>query len=361
MKNLDTLTPDLLKRLAEDRCMPSVSIYLPTSKAGRETLQSPIQLKNLVSTVEQELMASGSSSDKIDALLGPVRDLLTASDFWQHQDHGLCLFITPSNVRMYSLPYTVSPRVYVGETFDLVPALAILKETSFSVLALSENQVRLFSADQYGMSEVEIEQMPANMADTSLAIDTERQQQRHGGASGPPTYFGSGSGSESSDQDKELKRFFSSIDAAASGYFQENRAPLLLAGVQHLLPIYRSANTAAEIWDAEVHGNKDRTSIEELHAQSWCIAAPYFEHTQEEIKETFHQMMSAGKAAKGLKEAEKAAEAGRIQALFASNQADSSPEINRVVSLTLSKSGNIYSLPEAEMPTTEAIAATFRY
>jgi hypothetical protein len=332
MKNLDTLTPDLLKRLAEDRCKPSVSIYRPTSKAGRETLQGPIQLKNLVSTVEQELMASGTSSDKIDALLGPVRDLLTASEFWQHQDHGLCLFFTQTDIRMYSLPYTVSPRIYVGETFDLVPALAILKDTSYSVLALSENQVRLFSADQFGMSEVEIEQMPANMADTALASDIERQQQRHGGASGPPTYFGSGSGSESDDQKKELMRFFASVDAAASGYFREHQAPLLLAGVQHLLPIYRSANTAAAIWPAEVHGNKDRTSIEELHAQAWCIAAPFFEQAQEKVKETFHQMMSAGKAAKGLKEAEKAAQAGRIQALFASNQADSSPAINRVVS-----------------------------
>ena len=65
------LSSSTIKRLADDGPGLRVSLYLPTHRAGSETAQDPIRLKNLLTRAAAELEEVGARSTEIDAMLKP--------------------------------------------------------------------------------------------------------------------------------------------------------------------------------------------------------------------------------------------------------------------------------------------------
>jgi hypothetical protein len=189
----------------------------------------------------------------------------------------------------------------------------------------------------------------------------EKQQQRHGGAGGSPTYFGSGNDGGSEDHNTDLKRFFVLVDAALAPLFNEQSAPVVLAGVEYLLPIYRTANTCATILEGEIHGNQDRATAEELHEAGWRIVAPHFTEAESKAKDIFHQLLGKGTASADASVIGTAADTGRIATLFVAPDPDRSPFVNRMVAATLAKGGEVFAMEQEAMPTTQPLAATFRF
>lgn len=359
---LENFKPTDLQSLNSSESKCCISFHVPTSKAGRETIQGAINLKNLLSETTRDLQEFGLESKAISQLLDPVHALVDDTDFWQHQNMGLSIFASEGYLRAFSLPISVPVRQFVGDAFDVVPILPMLtNDGKFYILALSENHVRLLEATRYDFSEIVVDDMPASMSSTLPEDEPEKQQQRHGGASGSPTYFGSGSGGGSEDHKVNLKRFFDRVDAALSPYFNEHPAPVVLAGVEYLLPIYRTANTVATILDGEVHGNKDRTSDEQLHEEAWKIVAPLFTEAQSAAVDAFHHLLSAGTASLDEKEIATAADSGRVATLFVAIDAKNSPSLNHAVVETISKGGEIFAMDQETMPTDQPLAASFRY
>jgi hypothetical protein len=56
----------------------------------------------------------------------------------------------------------------------------------------------------------------------------------------------------------------------------EPDAPLVLAGVEYLLPVYRSVSRHATILDGEIGGSPDGLRDETLHERGWEIAESFF-------------------------------------------------------------------------------------
>ena len=73
---MDLITWDDLKALTGRYPGWCVSILMPTHRAGQETQQDPIRLKNLVREVEERLKAKGLRSPEIAGLLEPAQLLL---------------------------------------------------------------------------------------------------------------------------------------------------------------------------------------------------------------------------------------------------------------------------------------------
>ena len=104
MKELDL---DVLKELSQMDLNGLVSIYLPTFKQGQEANQGRIRLKNLLRDAEGDLVKSGfSQKDALD-LLKPASKLLDETIFWQNQEQGLGIFISPKEMRYHKLPFEV--------------------------------------------------------------------------------------------------------------------------------------------------------------------------------------------------------------------------------------------------------------
>ncbi len=72
---MEKLTLDQIKGLAQQTASPSISIFLPTHRAGRETQQDAIRFKNLLRDAEKQLLGGGMGPREAGALLQAVQAL----------------------------------------------------------------------------------------------------------------------------------------------------------------------------------------------------------------------------------------------------------------------------------------------
>ncbi len=111
------LKPGDLKELAETTANPCVSILMRTHRSGPETPQGAIRFKNLLGQAKKKLEEAGHDC----SILDPVESLSTSSDFWQHQNEGLAIFLAPDDCRVIKLQGSVDEHVSVGDSFFLLP------------------------------------------------------------------------------------------------------------------------------------------------------------------------------------------------------------------------------------------------
>ena len=143
-----------------------VSIYMPTHRAGAETQQDPIRLKNLLREAEAALIRTGLRSSRARELLEPAQELVEDHEFWQHQSDGLAIFLSPGLFRSYRLPLEFEESVFVAERFHVKPLLPLLTgDGRFYVLALSQNEVRLLQGTRFNVGEVDLEDVPRSLAE----------------------------------------------------------------------------------------------------------------------------------------------------------------------------------------------------
>jgi hypothetical protein len=155
-----------LATLLADPSPLAVSIFLPTHVRGSEVRQGPILLKNLTTRAHDDLMTAGISPADAEALLAPARALIDNYPFWQHQDHGLALFLGAGAARRYKVPIPLAEQVVVGPGFHIRPLLPILAaDGAYRVLTITAGKVRLFEASRFAITEVENTGLPDNLGD----------------------------------------------------------------------------------------------------------------------------------------------------------------------------------------------------
>lgn len=380
---MQLLSQNELKQLSQSASDYSVSIYLPTHVAGPEIQQDPIRLKNLLSEAENQLLQAGMDKQQVQQTLGPGFKLLENDRFWRYQSHGLALFMTPQATRIYRLPLEFESLALVGDRFHLKPLLPLFSsDRYFYLLALSQNQVRLFQATRYRIGEISLDDVPTSLEEALKYDDPEKQLQFHsgGGEGNTPTYHGQGVGT--SEDKEEIRRFLSKVDESLRPYLVQEEAPLVIASVEYLQPIYHEVNSYPHLFEAGVDGNPDTASPEDLHQAAWEKVASLLESSHEEAKAQYHNLKGTGKASDRLAPLLTAAHRGQVDTLFIAAKshhwgqfnADSGqvqqhdqpqPHDQDLLDLaavqTLMQGGTVYILPTEEMPTKAAAAAIYRY
>ena len=91
---------------------------------------------------------------------------------------------------------------------------------------------------------------------------------------------------------------------------------MVLAGVDYLQPIYREANSCAQVMDEGIDGNPERLSDRELHDRAWAILEPYFAKEQERAANQYRELAGVGRASHDLEQIVPAAHNGRVSSLF---------------------------------------------
>lgn len=373
----------LLAEVAGKSC---VSIYLPTHRAGAETRQDPIRLKNLLRQVEEALEAQGLDGAGTEALLRPVRALIEDYDFWQHQQDGLAIFRSPDLFFRYRVDQRLPELAVVAERFHLKPLLPhITGDGRFYVLALSQNRARLFRATRDSMIELQPEGMPASLAEAVRNRVPERQLQSHSASAihsgrGAAIFHGHGGG-EDSKKDL-LHAYFRRIDQGIRDLFIEERAPLILAAVDYLCPIYSRANTSHELLADWVSGNPDNLTPRELHERALPLAADHFLKERQKAADQYLEAWHTQRASNRPEDVLAAAHHGRVQSLFVAvgvqlwgkfnartaevSVCDGpSPEAQDLLNLaaiqTFANGGAVYAVAPTEVPGGGPLAAVFRY
>lgn len=379
-------TREELRILAEVAQAPCVSLYMPTHRVPTENQQDRTRLKNLLRQAQESLQTYGLRPAEAEALLEPATRLLGAIPFWKDKRDGMVLFIAPGLFRHYRLPTTFEPLVVVAHRFHVKPLLAFLGGSEFFVLALSQNAVRLFEGSPFGLSSIDdLEGVPKSLADALKYEELVKQLQFRtgigtGGARGERAAMFHG---QSADDAKDrILRYFRQIDEGLRDLLREEQAPLILAGVEYLLPIYKEVNTYQHLLDQGITGNPEWLNPEELHRQAWALVQPFFRREQEQAAGRYLQLAGTGKTSHDPGEIVPGAYHGRVECLFVAvgrqQWGDYDPGANRVdlhaapqagsidlldlaATQTLLHGGAVFAVEASEVPDKALLAAVFRY
>ncbi len=368
-----------------------ISIYMPTHKVGREQQQDPIRFKNLVTRAQDKLIESGLRRPEVQELLRPAESLLADKDFWQHQSDGLAVFLAPDFSRIYRLPSKFDELMVIADTFQIKPLLPLLVENGqFYILALSQNEIRLFLGTRDTVNAIDLPDVPTSMQEALSMDDPEKHLDFHTGTKTPSTSGGRpamfhGQGVQADEQDKEnILRYFQLVDKGLSNLLSGIAIPMVMAGVDYLLPIYHQANTYPNMLDNGLEGNPEGLDAKMLHKSAWELVKPGFIKEQKEALEQFKQLHGQKNklASDDLKTVVKAANFGRVDTLIVPSgvqrwgyydaqknkvvlEADAKPEnedlLDFAAAHTLFNSGKVFTVQPENLPGDGDLAAIMRY
>jgi hypothetical protein len=132
-----------LRPLLEQHNGPCISMFLPTHRAGKETQQDPLRLRNHIRAAENRLLLDHLRTTQVEHLLQPIQALLEDEPFCLRPGDGLALFRSPDMFRTYWLPSSFQEQVVVTGHFYLKPLLPFLsKDERFSILAREQAAAR---------------------------------------------------------------------------------------------------------------------------------------------------------------------------------------------------------------------------
>lgn len=378
---MEIFSREELQVLTQDRKGPCVSIFLPTHRAGRQIRQDPIRFKNLLTRSEEKLTARGLRSAEAKDLLSSATQLITDGNFWRYQSDGLAVFISPDFFRFYRVPVTFGDLTVVGERFYIKPLLPLLTDGRFFVLALNLNGVRLFQGSRFSLTEIELKNIPRNIVE-AVGVEAEHYVQFNTRiaqtGSRTAAYYGMGGGEP--DFTKDVRHYFQKVDRGLNQLLRGEQAPLVLAGVEYELPLYRQANTYKNIISGAINVSPEEP--EELHRNAWALVEPVFLKGEAAAEARYREFQGTGHASADLRLIVPAACHGLIETLFVAINAQRwgrfDPDTGAVVENDQQENGNedllnlaviqtvlhrgaVYALPQERVPGQAACSAVFRY
>lgn len=387
---MDILTAENLRELINVVGENLITIYMPTHPYGREQQQDPIRFRNLLTQARNRLEDRGFRKPDIEVLLQPTQPLLIDNIFWQHQSEGLALFIAPGFFKYYRQPMRFEELLFITEHFYIKPLLPYVSlNEHFYIMTLSQDKIRLLHGDRYRVTEVKLDNEPTSMREVLQFDDFEPQLQFHTrsdaprGADDRPAIF-HGQGATENNFKTNLLRYFTEIDKVISRHIQHQNAPVILAGVGYLIPIYRQVSKIPGLLDQFIEGNPDQISEKKLHEQGWKLVEPVFNLERNQALDQFRMLSGSGsnRASTDLSEIVKAAFDGRISVLFAEkgkqiwgifeeskNQVEIHHEfqhndidlLDLAVVQTFLNRGSVFVLEPEAMPDQVELAAIYRY
>lgn len=384
----EVVTQEDLREILTQREGPAVSLYQPTHRGRPDVEQDVLRFKNLLNEAEERLIGYGPRRADANRLLQPMRQLLNNGEFWRFQLGGLAVFGAPRFFRYYKLPFEVEELVVVAESIHATPLFEATTRGYFYILAISRSSLRLMRATRFGVEEIDLSEVdiPHNFDEAMRFDDFQKSNlQRHptsrpGTGRGRTMQHGHGPGDE--DLKKQIVRYFQAVDRGICDLLKNERAPLVLAAVDYLHPLYRAASDYRSILDRGIEGNPEQLSPAQLKKQAWPLVEPHFRARLDEAKERWGNGTSNGLASCELSEVIGAAYEGRVGALIVRRgerrwglfdlterrvEEHSEPRTGDVDLIDLAgrqtalHGGDVFITDADDMPCDDPLAAVFRF
>ena len=372
------MTPHLLHELACWPKGPCVSLYLPLDPKHPDIEADRLALKDLVGDSRRQLEnATTLRRPAIDELLAPAEALLDA-EWWALGSRGYGLFAAAGRSTQVHLDVDVPSIAVVADRFVVTPLVAALPGADrFYVLAVSQNRVRFLRGDRDGLIDVAVPGLPKSRADALWYEHHERHLGAHGGSHQGvdrivDTVHGSASARDLRKQ--QLSRFFRVVDEAVRRVLHDEKAPLVVVGVDFELAVYREVNHYAHLATIDT-GNPERLSMAELHSSAWTAAASALDALRRELVDRIRSSRTPLTAVPAILDA---CRAGRVAALLVQpdrllwgrlDGADAQVErqagdielVSAVIGAALAQGAAIYPAWPRELPGDASVAAVARY
>jgi hypothetical protein len=363
------------------------SFYMPTHSSGVEVNEQhdKIHFKAEVQRLATLLENDNQKSAAKEILLKTTEELISNDQFWRNQAEGLAVFITDNFIRVLKLPYAPMQHSGYNKRFFLRPLLPlVMNKEYFFILLLSKKQAKIFRADQYTISPVEIPELPDGIEDVVHFEEKDGEglfRTGSSGAGGGANFHGLG---ESGPDHKEnIAMYMKEVDRTLHQFLLGNEsAPLVLAGVEYLLSIFRKVSVYGHIWDGQIEGNVEYKDTATLHKAGLETVESYFTGTLTDAIETYGVKSDTSKVSIQPAEIIQAAHYSRVSKLFVEegleiwgtfdeknntivmhNQRmeDDESLVDRAIVNTIGHGGEAFILPQDKMPAPSSIAAVMRF
>jgi hypothetical protein len=383
--------PELDELWASDAPGEHVSLFLPTHRPGTDVQADALQLKNLLTGVDNVLDRRGMRRTEIEELLSPAWALQQDPRAWAQMRDGLAIYVRPGWSRVFRVPVSMPTFATIGDRWVLAPLLHLIgTDEHFLLLAVTQRTLRLFEGDRDRLEEVELAQLPTSQREMLETPGRSRPMARPLPASGGSNavFYGHGGGREQEKED--LRQFLHRAADGLNEYLASRRLPLVLAGLPEVLAVYRDANEYPHVVPEAVEKNPDGLSVEDLHALAWQIVDRRREQRTVGALERFAAQHGTGLASTDIDVIAQAAAEGRVATLFVTEAAIRCWEqpvgepvvvvelggderfarcevLDRVVIDTIRRDGEVHLLPDLrlagdqELPGADELAAIFRY
>ena len=310
-----------LEELAKYEAKYSVSIYIPMYRSGKEQNQglSQAHLKSCLKKSAKLLLAQGLDAREIDSYLEPISELLADYQLWRNPSDGMAFFLSKDiGLSYYQLPINFDPYVYVSGHFYIVPLIPLIEfESSYYLLALSQDHVRLYLGNKYGLEDLYVNEFAPEKLEEVVGYDFEQKmlQFRTGQAlHSAGSFHGRGEGKD--DSVKEISYFFREINKGVNKVIKKKSTPLVLACIDWLYPIYKDVNTYPNLYPKHLSGDPEYTSQSELKDNAWSILSDYYTANRSQKIELYSEISHTSKASHQISDIIPAASQGRIDTLF---------------------------------------------
>ncbi|MCA9086292.1 MAG: hypothetical protein KDA81_19675 [Planctomycetaceae bacterium] len=375
-----------LKTLTEAHTVPCATLYMPTRSSGADDLQDAIRLKNLADQAELMLADGWMRPPEARDLVAPLYQLPSDRAFWSERSAGLAIFLNREMLKTFRVPISLEELVLVNRRFYLKGLLPLLSGADrFFILTLSQHSVRLFEATQFHADQLDVEGLPQNIEQALHLDDARRWSQSHSATtagSGRQHSVFHGQASVSDSHKEELTQFFRMVDSALVPVLRNETVPLVLAGVEYLLPIFRKTCRYAHLTSTALTGNCDHLSADQLREKAWPLVEPSLTAGRRHSAAKYQRLAGTDKATDDIQLALTAAFEGRIDCLFVANDQHiwgNSVDHGRVLEInplqqpgdedlldvaavrTLLCGGHVHVVNSREMPCRKPLAAVLRF
>ena len=374
-----------LANFQSERC---ISFYMATTnstsvEANRQ--KDFITFKNKLQQLSALLKDRKVDQTEMERLLKPGYDLLRNEEFWSNLSHGLAVFIADGFFKYIKLPISPKEEMLINSTFYLTPLIPVMTSKDyFYVLVLSKKQAKLYRADAFGMQYIPVQGMPKGIDDVvhfEQKGDKELIRTDTAGAGAGAAYHGMGTGRP--EPKANIAMYFDEVDETLwKEVMNKENVPLLLAGVEYLIPIYKQVAKYKPIWDDAITGSHEHEDIQSLYQQAREKMEPYFQERVTRALNAFGNQSATELTSSILDDVIPAAHYGRISQLFAAKgehvwgrfdemnnqltihatqEEEDECMVDKAVIKTLMNGGEVFILPADKMPGGSKLAAIMRY
>ena len=363
---------------------PCVSIYMPLSSLppSQSVRANALEWKEAIRSLEPKVGEYGSQAR---GLLESVADWDAISQGEAPQGKSIAVFRSPEFFRATWVEEPVRTRA-VGPQFYIRPLLPELtKHKLFYILALSQKNVRLLRCSLRTAEEIAFP--PGILTSYDVYMNTakpdhiseNRSIPGPGVGSSKGVLFGTSSGRETKDE--YLAHFFRQIDRGVNEALRGRTEPVVLAGVEYEVALYRSHNTYPQLARECVLGAPNSLKSGEMHARAIDALLRCYEQKMDEALTEYDHKVGGG-ASSRLKDVIKAAHDGRVLTLLISDSlqqtgnfdesthtvkgretgsAEDIDLLNDAAVQTILHAGNVFVVPNGKMPNGTPLAAIFRF
>jgi hypothetical protein len=349
------------------------------------TMPDPMQvrthMKNAVHQIEKRLPEMGLDAQVASALLEPIRAI--AADIEMQRDWAitLVLFRSPELLRCFSMREPFKDSVTIGTHFHIRPLFsALAREQQFFMLALSQKHVRLYRCTQHSIQEIPWGQhappdfqvwMNIRMPDHDLE---NRSSAGVSAGSSKGVVFGTNTDREHFDE--YLLHYFKVVDKAVCDVLRGETAPLMVAAVEPDVALYRRVSAHPKLMERAVHGSPNGLSPRELHKRALEIVRQVPSGALSKVLKSFAEHGGNQRVSLSLMDILKASFEGRLACLLIREDAEFRGKwdgvgeqifggdedlLNLAALQTLSHRGQVFALPQSEIPQHGDAAAALRF